>query len=92
MFGWFETNLLKDNAGKCHLLVSSSDAVNLRVSEYDIRNSECEKLLSVKLDNKLSFEKDIINICGKSSRKTYTLPAIAPYIDLSNRRMIKNAF
>ena len=37
LFEWFENNLLKGNAGKCHLLVSSSDAVNLRVSEYDIK-------------------------------------------------------
>ena len=37
LFEWLENNLLKGNADKCHLLVSSSDAVNLRVSEYDIR-------------------------------------------------------
>ena len=37
LFEWFENNLLKSNADKCHLLVSSSDAVNLRVSEYDIK-------------------------------------------------------
>ena len=55
LFEWFENNLLKSNADKCHLLVSSSDAVNLRVSEYDIKNSECEKLLGVKFDNKLKF-------------------------------------
>ena len=54
LFEWFENNLLKSNADKCHLLVSSSDAVNLRVSEYDIKNSECEKLLGVKFDNKLT--------------------------------------
>ena len=47
LFEWFENNLLKGNADKCHLLVSSSDTVNLRVSEFDIRNSECEKLLGV---------------------------------------------
>ena len=29
LFGWFENNLLKDNAEKYHLLASSSDAVNL---------------------------------------------------------------
>ena len=34
---WFKNNFLKSNADKCHLLVSSSDAVNLRVSEYDIK-------------------------------------------------------
>ena len=27
LFEWFENNLLKSNAAKCHLLVSSSDAV-----------------------------------------------------------------
>ena len=43
LFEWFENNLLKSNAAKCHLLVSSS--VNLRVSNYEIKNSECEKLL-----------------------------------------------
>ena len=36
-FQWFENNLLKSNTNKCHLLVSSSEAVNLSVSEYDIK-------------------------------------------------------
>ena len=35
LFGWFENNLLKGNADKCHLLVSSSDTANLRVNEYN---------------------------------------------------------
>ena len=42
---WFENNLLKSSAKICHSLVSSSDAESIRVSEYDIKNSECEKLL-----------------------------------------------
>ena len=37
LFEWFENNLLKSNADKCHLLVSSSDVVNSRLSEYDIK-------------------------------------------------------
>ena len=65
MFEWFENNLLKGNVDKCYLLVSSSDAVNLKVSECNIKNSECEKLLGVKFDNKLTFEKHIIYICRK---------------------------
>ena len=93
LFEWFENNLLKSNTDKCHLLlVSSSDAVNLRVSEYDIKNSEREKLLGVKFDNKLTFEKHIINICRKARRKIYTQSRIAPYMDLHKRRMVMNAF
>ena len=37
---WFENNLLKNNADKCHLLVISSDDINLKVSEHDIKNGE----------------------------------------------------
>ena len=92
MFEWFENNLLKSNAGKYLLLESSSDAVNLRVSEYDTKNSEYVKLLGVKFDNKLTFEKHITDICRKASRKIYALARIAPYMDLSKRRMVMNAF
>ena len=91
LFEWFKNNLLKSNADKCHSLVSSSDAVNLRVSEYDIKNSECEKLLCVKFNNKLTFEKHITDICRKASRKVYALARIAPCMDLSKRRIVMNA-
>ena len=63
--------MLKGNADIYNLLVSSSDAVNLRVSEYDIKNIECEKFLGVKFGNKLTFEKHITDICRKASRKIY---------------------
>ena len=82
-FQWFENNLLKSNTNKCHLLVSSSEAVNLSVSEYDIKKSECEKLLGVNFQNKLTFEKHITDICRKASTKTYALARTPPYIDLS---------
>ena len=84
--------MLKGNADKCNLLVSSSDAVNLRLSEYDIKSSECEKLLRVKFDNKLTFEKHITDIYRKTSRKTYALARVAPYMDSSKRRMVMNAY
>ena len=92
LFEWFENSLLKIYADKCHLLVSSSDAINLRVSEYDIKNSECEKLLGVKFDNKLTFKKRITDICIKASKKMYTPARIAPYMGLSKRRMVMNAY
>ena len=92
LFEWFENNLLKTNAGKFHLLVISIGAVNFRLNEYDINYSECEKLLGVNFDNELTFEKDITDICRKASRKTYALARMAPYMNLSKRRMAMNAF
>ena len=96
LFEWFENNLLKSNTDKCHVLLlcqlGSSDAVNLRGSEYDIKNSDCEKWLAVTIDNKLIFEKHITKICRKASRKIYALARMAPYMDLSKRRMFMNTF
>ena len=71
MFEWFEINLLKSNADKCNLLVSSVEAVNLRVSEYGIKNSKYEKFLGAKFNNKLTSEKHITDTCRKAGRKTY---------------------
>ena len=70
------------------ILVSFSDFVNMRVKEYDIKNSECE----IKYDSKLTFEKHITDICLKASRKTYALARTAPYMDLSKRCMVMNVF
>ena len=72
--------------------LSFSDAVNVRVYEYGIKNCEREKLLGVKFDNELIFEKHITGICGKASTKIYALARIAPHMDLSKRRMVMNAF
>ena len=44
-------------------VVSSSGTVSLRVSKYDIKISECEKLLGAKFESKLIiFEKYITDI------------------------------
>ena len=61
IFEWFENSLLKSNADKCHLSVTSSDAVSgsKSKSKWNIvnawnvwENREYEKLLGVKFDNK----------------------------------------
>ena len=70
--------MLKSNADKYHLLVSPSDVVNWRVTEYEIKDSECEKLPGVTFDNKLTSEKHITDICRKASRKTYAPGRITP--------------
>lgn len=43
-FKWFGDNLVKSNAVKCLVLVSSNNTVNIRTENFDIRNSLCEEL------------------------------------------------
>ena len=59
---WFSDNLMKSNTHKCHLLVSTNNTVNIRVENFDIKNSHCEKLLGVKFDHKLTFNSRISDL------------------------------
>ena len=49
LFKWFSDNLFKGNADKCHLLVDVKDEVSMKIGDFNIVNSECEKLLGVNL-------------------------------------------
>ena len=54
LFQRFDINLLKNNPGECHLLTSSNENTRVKIGKYEIENSECEKLLGVRLDWKSS--------------------------------------
>ena len=51
LFKWFSDNLMKINADKCHLLVSTNNTVKIKIGNFDITNSKSEKLLGVKFDH-----------------------------------------
>ena len=46
-FKWFSDNIMKSNAKKCHLLVSTNNTVNITVENFDLKYSDCEKLLGI---------------------------------------------
>ena len=50
---------MKANADKCHLLVTRDTDVTTKIGKFDVENSRKEKLLGVKIDNKLSFENHV---------------------------------
>ena len=61
--------------------------MNLKIGNINIENSACEKLLGVKVDNKLNFNEHLDRIIKKASRKVSTLSRIFPFIDLTKRRL-----
>ena len=68
-FKWFQNNLLKSKADKCHLLVSTNDSVHVHVAMYKLYENDTEKLLVVKFDEKVAFHDHIYDICKKAGRK-----------------------
>ena len=70
---WFNDNLMKINADKCNLLVSTNNTVKIKMENFDITNSESGKLLGVKFYHKLSFNDHISELRKKASRKIHAL-------------------
>ena len=83
LFTWFDNNLMKSNADKCHLLVSSNEKVTIQISSHEIANTKCEKLLDVHIDSGLSFDYLISEICKKASRKVCVLARVTSCMSLS---------
>ena len=44
LFTWFDSNLMKSNADKCHLLVTSNEKVTIKIGSHEIANTKSEKL------------------------------------------------
>ena len=83
---------MKENHGKCHLLLSTQEDANIQIENSIINCSRSQKLLGVVLDNKLKFEKHIENICQKANRKLNALARVTNYMELPKRRILMNAF
>ena len=80
LFNWFKNNRLKNNVDKCHVLVSTKKPVGIKIGDYAIENSECEKLLGVKID--ANFNEHISDLCKKASRQIYALARVTPFMGL----------
>ena len=88
LFTWFDKNLMKNNADKCHLLVSSNEKVTIKIGSHEIANTKREKLLGVHLDSGLSFDYHISEICRKASRNVCVLARVTSCMSLSKKRSL----
>ena len=74
---------MKSNPDKCHLLVTTNAFTSANINDSEITNRNEEKLLDIKLDSKLSFERHISNLCKKASQKLQAVNRIVNYTNLS---------
>ena len=57
-----------------------------------IENTKNEKLLSIKIDSKLSYDKHIQQICSRKSAKLKAFARIAPFRNITKTKILMNAF
>ena len=56
------------------------------------QNSNCKKLLGVKIDNKLNFNTHVKGLCEKINNKLRALARATPYMSLKKRELLMNSF
>ena len=80
LFERFSHNQTKGNTHKCYLTVSTDEPIEIWVGESLIKNSTCEKLSGVKIDNKLNFDTHVKGLCKKANNKLRALARATPYM------------
>ena len=83
---------MKANLDKYHFLLTGKNELTLNINQFQIKSSKLEKLLGIAIDNKLTFEKHVTNLCNKVSQKLNALTRIVNYIQPNQRRLIMKAF
>ena len=92
LFERFSNNKMKANRDKCHLLTSSMTPTSINIKGHIINNSKFEKLLGVTFDCKLNFNVHLDHVLAKAGQKVHVLARIAPYMNISKRKLITNSF
>ena len=91
---WFESNYMKLNTDKSHLLVYETKYEHSRakVGDDKIWKSNKVKLLSLVIDNKLKFDNHIASICLKTNQKLSVLSGLADLLTFDRKRILYKAF
>ena len=93
LINWYESNYLKANVDKWHLLLSDTcDDLSIKIGTETISNSTEEKFLGVYFDNKLNFNIHIRKLCTKASQKLHALARLSNLMSIRQRKTIMNAF
>ena len=91
LFRWFSDNQMKGNIDTCHLIMSTNNTTELKVRDSLVKTSTCEKLLSVKIDYKLTFDNHVSNLCKKANNKLRALVRATSYMTIEKRKLLMNS-
>ena len=82
---------MKGNTDKCHFIISYNDSSEIKIGNSLIKSSNCEKLLGVKIDTKLTFHDHIKDLCRKANNNLCALGRVTPYMGFGKKE-ITNEF
>ena len=92
LFEWLNTNFMKVNTGKSHLLPSGNSRAITTIGNSYSESEDEHVLLGTTIDSNLTFENHITNICTKASQKLNAFARNAPYMNIQKQRAIMKSF
>ena len=79
---------MKANSDKSHLIMSCAEATTALIDGLPIDFSKTEVLLGITIDHELKFDDHLNRLCKKASLKLNALARIAPFMNVSKKRII----
>ena len=87
---WFESNYMKLNTDKCHIIISGNKHESLWTDIWNDKKWESNnvKFLGVNIGRDLKFNWHMLNICSKTSRKLTILSRMFKHYPLKKRESL----
>ena len=73
------------NSGKCHSILSTDEPAYMQMGESLIKSASFEKLLSVKINSKPTFNKHIKTACKEASNKLRIFSRVTRYMTIEKK-------
>ena len=92
---WFRINSLQANPGKFQFMIlgkKKRNSVKLIINTIEIEESKKVVLLGIPIDNLLTFNGHIGNLCRTANYKLHALRRIRKYLSLEKAKLLCNAF
>ena len=91
---WFESNYMKLNQDKCHLLVPGYKHENIcaRIGEVKTWERSKQKILGFVIDRDLSFNEYVFSLCKKAARKLFVLSRLSNLMSFQQRKLLMKSF
>ena len=91
---WFESNYMKLNADKCHLLVAghNHEYIYAKIGDACIGESKEERLLGVTIDKQLKFKNHILGLVKMAHNKLSALIRYSGILNFKKRRGLMKSF
>ena len=80
LFSWFTDNHVIVNSGKCHILLSTKNSIDVHLEGTCVTSSSTEKLLGITADSDLKFDRHISDLCDRVMKKKCIMASYRLYV------------